>query len=352
MIKKVHSLLILVLMISCSTGNEYIQNIKEVKRDEKKFNQDFEDKKTILEKFKVTKKAPGKIEEKKMVAIQAPVKKVKHTNVKKRKPTPKKIVKKIPRSLFPPDYPEKLMTLDKASKVFWNDITPPYYQGEKIYMDINYLGVTAGKIVLESKPPTEVAGKESYHLHARIKSAPFYRFIYEVDDTLDSYLDIDSWKPLKYSLIQRESKQDIDDLQIYDHEKHKTYFFYRRVTEDKKSKKTVEKYTPVFFQDAFSIVHFLRGLPLEVGKKYTIPMVNKAEVLKMNVRIAAIEKLQTKIGTFQTYRIDATTETTGKTFKSDKIRFWYTADARRIFLKFQADVQIGKINGDIEKYEK
>ena len=61
--------------------------------------------------------------------------------------------------------------------------------------------------------------------------------------------------------------------------------------------------------------------------------------------------LKTKIGTKKAYLIEAKTETTGKTFKSDIIKFWYSADSRRIFLKFQAEVKIGAISGDIENYE-
>jgi hypothetical protein len=336
----------------CSTGNQYIQDLKETKRDDKSFSKDFKKSESILAKYSTPKKKPEtkKVVKKKVVVHAPPVPKPQKKTIKK-KVAPVKIIKpKGPQ--LPSDYPEKLKSLNDQTLEYWSKVQPPFYEGEKIYMDISYLGVTAGKIMLESKGVAELAGREAYHLHARVKSAPFYKFIYEVDDTLDSYLDRTSWLPLKYSLIQRESKQDIDDVQIYDHEKHKTYFFYRRVTKKSKSKKSKEKYTPIRFQDAFSVMHFLRGLPMVVGKLYVIPMVNKAEVLLMKAKVVKEEWVQTKLGKKRAFRIEAQTQTTGKTFKSDKLKFWYSSDARRIFLKFQAEVQIGAISGEIEKYVK
>ena len=94
-------------------------------------------------------------------------------------------------------------------------------------MDINYMGISTGKIVLTTEQETVIGERPVYHVNARVKTADYYRYLYELDDNIDSYILKDIYSPVKFSLIQRESGQDVDDLQLFDIEKLKTYSFYK-----------------------------------------------------------------------------------------------------------------------------
>jgi hypothetical protein len=126
---------------------------------------------------------------------------------------------------LPKDYPPEMLKLNQQAKSIWEKYKPNHTEGEKIFMDIHYLGMTVGKIMITNRGKKMINGKEVWHFHARFKSAPFYSKIYELDDTVDTYVTTDQFLSLRYSLIQRESSMDIDDLQLHDRDKLKTHWF-------------------------------------------------------------------------------------------------------------------------------
>jgi hypothetical protein len=223
-------------------------------------------------------------------------------------------------------------------------------EGEKIQLHISYMGVSTGKIKMETRKSVKLGGHESYHVHARVKTADFYSYLYSVDDICDSYIRKDNFIPLKFSLIQRESAQDIDDLQLFDQGEHKTYSLYKRVTKEKTKKKKKIEFIPKKFQDPLSVFYFIRGLPMD-KRKYIIPIVNQGRVEILSAKFDMVETIKTDIGTMEAYRVDVSTKHKGKTIEGGKMTFWFSADEKRIFLKFNAKIKIGSISGEIDSYE-
>ncbi len=219
-------------------------------------------------------------------------------------------------------------------------------------MDINYMGISTGKIVLTTEEETTIGEQKVYHAKARVKTSDYYSYLYELDDNIDSFTSKETLTPVKFSLIQRESGQDIDDLQLFDLDKLKTYSFYKRVTDDRTKKKKEEKYTPIKYTDPLSIIWFLRGLPMDKGKSFDIPIMNRGKVIMLHAENDGPETIKTKIGKVKAYKMTATTAYTGETLKSGDMTFWFSADDRRIFLKFKAKIKIGSISGDIETFSK
>lgn len=360
------------LLFSCSSALKNIFQSDEVtaKRNEKLMKEDFKVKEDVLSKFQENKteiqksesknkkekinlnsnkvlkqKVESKKVEKKRVAIKPKPKKFKKNQYKTNKKQPS-IVNK-----YRDDFPEDLIDLDDESKKYWNTFSPTLFPGEKTILNISYMGVSTGKITIQTKPETRLGKTDVYHMKARVKTADFYSYLYEVDDHCDSYISKENFLPLKFSLIQRQSSQDIDDLQLFDHAKKKTYSFYKRVTKEKKKKKKKIKDIPRFFQDPLSVLYFIRGLPMVAGKTYGIPLVNQGKVEALNATFEKIETIKTAIGEKKAYKVKISTKHSGKTIKGGKMTFWFSADERRIFLKFNAKIKIGTVNGEIESYK-
>lgn len=311
--------------------------------------------KKVLEKFEVEDvKEDKKAEEPKKEEPKAP--KVK---IEARKPSPKaapkQVVKVIPAPVkapaakaLPADYPPEMLQMNAKAKAVWELYKPNHRVDEKAYLDIHYLGMTVGKIMVSNKGKKMINGKEVWHFHARFKSAPFYSNIYELDDSVDTYVTSDQFLSIKYSLIQRETKQDVDDLQLYDRDQMKTFWFYHQ----KKSDGTVrdkkeEKYMPFYSVDPFSVVFFYQGLPLKNGDIYEIPIVNKTKILILRSQVEGREKIETEKGSRNAIRLHATTKYTGETLKSGDMYFWFSDDEKRTLLKAQAKIKIGSVTGDI-----
>jgi hypothetical protein len=262
--------------------------------------------------------------------------------------TSKKIITKS--FNYPKDFPETYKKIDIETAKYWNDFKPVLFEGEEAFLDINYMGVSTGKIALTTKATTTLGDAEVYHFHARVKTSRFYSYLYELDDKVDSYVSTKDFSPVKFSLIQRESGQNIDDLQLFDKEKLLSYSFYKRETKSKTKKSKGIKSIPRRYQDPLSIVFFLRGLPMVKGHTFTIPIMNKGKVLTLDAKIDGIETIKTKLGTKEAFKVTASTTYSGDTIKSGDMEFWFSKDERRIFLRFKAKIKIGAISGEIEKY--
>lgn len=314
---------------------------EEKAKDKKTAEKALEDEKTLEKDASVTKAKEKKPE------VIAPVKKNKLEPKNKKASTRASSEEKK----FPEDYPEELIDISKKAIPLWRKYDPRFYPGEKIIMDINYMGISTGKIVLTTEEETQIGNKKVFHVGARVKTSDYYSYLYELDDNVDSYISKANLLPVKFSLIQRESGQDIDDLQLFDHDKLTTYSFYQRVTKKKTKKKKTEKYTPTHFTDPLSVIWFLRGLPMNQGASFEVPIMNRGKIIMLKAVSKGIETIDTAIGRKQAYKIEAVTSYTGETLKSGDMTFWFSADDKRIFLKFNAKIKIGSISGDIEKYE-
>jgi hypothetical protein len=291
---------------------------------------------------KETAKAKPPLVEKKAPPIKEPIKqKVKGPSKSQEKMS---AVQKLP----PKDYPAELIQMNERARRVWDQYKPNHFIDQKVYLDIHYLGMTVGKIMVMNKGKKMINGKEVWHFHARFKSAPFYSNIYELDDTVDTYVTTDKFLSIRYSLIQRESKQNVDDLQLIDRDQFKTYWFYhQKKTNGPVKDKKKDEFIPYFSVDPFSVVFFYQGLPLKNGDIYEIPIVNKAKLLILKSEVEGRETIQTEGGQRKAIRVHATTKYTGETLKSGDLHFWFSDDDKRVLLKARAKIKIGSVTGDI-----
>lgn len=360
------SLLFFLVFYSCSGTS--LKNLFGTKEDSKQRNEkllkDFELEKEVMEKFAVKKEVSPTSEEKKTsTAKKKPSpkklpKKSKKRTAKKKKESPKQeIIESNKQEMveavghkYPADFPEDLKDLDYESEKYWSKYEPFLIRGERAIFAIKYGIISTGNITIETMADTVIGDQETYHFQARLKTSDYYSYLYELDDLIDSYVRKTDFLPLKFSLIQRESSQDVDDLQLFDLESLQNYSFYKRVTKEKTKKEKNIKTIPRFFQDPLSIMYFVRGLPMVEGATYSIPFANKGKIEMLEAGVAGIESVSTKIGTHQAYKVIMHTEHEGKTLKGGDMTFWFKKDETRIFLKFQAKIKIGSISGDILEY--
>lgn len=307
----------------------------------------------LLEKFEVVDNTPATVvipkEEKKAKTpkqTSKAVAKPKMKQVKVKQPLP--LTQDIPVNKLPANYPANLVVINTKAEQVWRNYKPNHFVDEKIFLDIHYLGMTVGKIMVTNRGKKMINGKEVWHFHSRFKSAPFYSNIYELDDTVDTYVTSDQFLSTRYSLIQRESKQDVDDLQLHDRDQMKSFWFYKQKKSDGKIRnKEKNAYIPYFSIDPFSVVFFYQGLPLKNGDVYEIPVINKSKILILKSEVEGREKIKTELGERKAIRVHATTKYTGETLKSGDLYFWFSDDNRRTLLRAQAKIKIGSVTADI-----
>jgi len=283
--------------------------------------------------------------------IVQPIVKKKASPLAKKIIAPSVVMVATPGFAYPDDYPAELKALDEKAALSWTQFKPRFKVDEKMFLDVDYLGMTVGKVVLSYRGLKSMSSKPVHHFQAFFKSAPFYSAIYELDDHLDTYVDQEKFVGLRYNLVQRESKQDVDEVQLYDREKLWTTAYQKQVRDGKTKNKTWKGFIPRYSIDGLSVLWLIRGLPLKSGDVYVLPVVNKAKILVMEVTVEAREKIKTKLGELSSIRVKAHTVYTGKTLKSGDMTFWLSDDEHRSLLRANAKIKIGSVSAEVVKGE-
>lgn len=372
--RNLKSILLVIICLgitSCATNYEDERKVLLEKPEGKDLVTAFEVEKDQAENFKAQTETP--VEEKapvdapKAIEAKETKKKGKAANTTAKaavKETPKEAGKEVVKTpaqpavktshlnpILPADYPDEYRGYDAKSKDVWSKFKPVFYKGEQSIMAISYLGVTAGYITILSKEVVTLNNKEAFHFYARFKSSDSYRYFYWLDDRLDSYVEKETFLPIKYTLIQREKKQNVDDLQLFDYKKMMTYHWYKRVKEGSNKDEKIDKMIPSLSQDSFAALQLVRGLPLQKGDIYEFPVVTRGKFWLLKVEVMGEETINVADKEVKAVRIRAETNFPGVLKKSGDIIFWYGTDPERKLLKFQAKIKIGSVYGELVEYK-
>jgi Protein of unknown function (DUF3108) len=272
---------------------------------------------------------------------------------KKIKTKKKKEVLKNKPELLPPELAKLYEPIDLNSKEVWKSFVPYATNEEETLMKVAFFGITVGFMKITIGPMVQVKNTKAYHLTVKLKSADFYSFIYSLDNTVESFVDAKTIIPLKYTLLQRESKQNVDDFQVYDVEKRQTHFWYKR--EKLKTKEVQKKndvgYLTQYFQDSLSSLFFTRGLPLAPGKVLEFPLVNKGKTVMVKIKVVGIEDIKINKKFQKAFRIEASSYPLEGEKKDEYVLFWYSLDPEKRLLKFSAKVKFGDVSGEMVDYK-
>ncbi len=240
--------------------------------------------------------------------------------------------------------------MDQKSQVFWSRFAPSFSFTEIEVIKVKYLGITIGEVTLKTLPITQIGGVDVYHLRGELKSSSYYEMLYKLDDTIESYVSKTDFLPIKYFLVQRESGKNIDDLQLFDHEKRKTYQWYKKEKKGEISKSEKQGDIPRYFQDAFSAFYYMRGLPLEKGLHYEFPVLTGGRLYVSKVDVVGDEKIHIMGKTVDAVKLRATNEIPGVDDKKDDMQIWFAADHDHRLLKFNTKIKLGSLEGEIVQY--
>jgi hypothetical protein len=247
--------------------------------------------------------------------------------------------------------PEIFKLYDYRSRKVWDVYKPLYFPGEEKKLAIKYLGLTAGHITIQTRPMARVNDQPVMHFMGHLRSARFYEYLYRLDDSVETYVDANSQVPLRYTLIQRESGQDVDDIQVFDHEKNKTFYWYKRIKDNKTKEEEKEAFVPDLFQDSFSALFFARGLPYKIGDVYEFPIVTRTKLWILKMEVEKIETIRIMKNRVSAFKVRAETRFPGVLEKRGDIIFWFSADEQKRLLRFRASVKIGAVEGELVDYK-
>ncbi|HTA76954.1 MAG TPA: DUF3108 domain-containing protein, partial [bacterium] len=100
---------------------------------------------------------------------------------------------------------------------------------------------------------------------------------------------------------------------------------------------------PPFAQDLISCFYYFRLLPLEVGKKYSIPTTSTGKNYNLVIAVVRQEKKTVSMGTFDCYLIKPYVKHDTVFRNSEDIDMWVTTDPRHVPIFIKSGIVIGSI---------
>ena len=213
----------------------------------------------------------------------------------------------------------------------------PFKPGETLDYDVGWSSfVTAGtaEIVVKEKKPSY--GSTAYYIVAEGRPTPIVAKLYTLYYKADTLLDAFSLLPQRGSLYSEEGKRHRMKTTLFDQAAKKATYEIETRTVVKK-----ELTIPAFTQDALSAIYVLRSIPFKSGDKFNMPVTDNGQVYKVLMEVGAVEPVKTGIGTVNGLKI--TPVITGPDKDSPKgLAMWLSDDARRLPLKMEAQLLVGK----------
>ncbi|HET9552569.1 MAG TPA: DUF3108 domain-containing protein [Anaeromyxobacteraceae bacterium] len=123
------------------------------------------------------------------------------------------------------------------------------------------------------------------------------------------------------------------------------------VREKGKYDNTYEVPVPAGTLDFLALVFRLRVLPLEVGARHEFPVLSGRKVAQVVAEVVGRETVETKVGTFQAFKVRVPTGFDGKFKEKSPSYVWFSDDARRVVVRLSTDFAIGRANADLVAYQ-
>ncbi|HLE11270.1 MAG: hypothetical protein A2504_03430 [Bdellovibrionales bacterium RIFOXYD12_FULL_39_22] len=248
-------------------------------------------------------------------------------------------------------YLAELKGMEGISAASWKLFKQEAINKEQLTLEISYMGLTAGELVLKVTPEEIVADKKVIKASAALKSVSVYKLFFEANDNLESYILKDSFIPLKHTLVQNEKGKKLREIQLFDHDKLTGYFFSDKIEEKKEAKKGTTGQLPKLFQDSLSSIIFLTGLPLKKGDHYKIPIVDKARAKLVSIDVTAGEDMEIAGKKVKTVKLNAS-GLLSVIKKQRQVTFWFSNDEFHRLVKLEAELNVGMITGKLVRHSK
>jgi len=226
----------------------------------------------------------------------------------------------------------------------------PFRVGEEIVFDISYWGIDAGELAMRVLPFVSVNGRKSYRFQTTARTVSVFESIYKVNDIAETYLEFEEMRPSSYRLNIKETNQLGNARAIHDWPSGMVRFWEKKVTkEGKVEEKKFEWEGSAFAQNAFSSIWYLRTFQLKPGRTYKFWLAHENENLLIECEVLRQERLKTSLGTFETVVIKPRATKNGEPHSIGDNLFWMTADDRKLPVRIESKIKIGKIVGSLAK---
>lgn len=228
----------------------------------------------------------------------------------------------------------------------------PIWVNERMSFDISFLGVPAAQFIFQVLPHKRIGPRKVYHFKGLLTSYSVFNLVYRLNDQVESYVDFDGLFSHRYRLLQDESGQSRDQLELYDSEKRQIFYWNRHKGKDGPMSESRE-FAPIqpFVQDYLSAAYVARTFGWKEGAVFEFPMAHEKKQFDGVISFVRRENLSTVLGRLPAIVVRPQIREGGQLKGNGEIFIWISDDDRRRLLRLEARVRIGTIVASLTSYE-
>jgi hypothetical protein len=238
------------------------------------------------------------------------------------------------RPAAPPKAAPKAAAAPAAPK---KEMVVPFHVGEVLEFDIGWSSyLTAGTATVTVKEKKPSYNSVAYYVVAEGRPTPLLSKLYTLYYKADTLIDAYSLLPQRGSLYVEEGKRHRMKATTFNQAAKTAKYEVQTATHVEK-----ELALPAFTQDALSALYVLRSIPMKAGDKFNMPVTDAGDVYKVQMQVGAVEPVKTALGTINALKI-VPVVTAAKGTPPRGLALWISDDARRLPLKIEAQLPVGK----------
>jgi hypothetical protein len=216
--------------------------------------------------------------------------------------------------------------------------------------------ISAGEMTAQFQNHGEHEGKPAYKITLRAVSSGFLPKLtgISVDDSFESIVDASEFCSRQMTKKLREGKRQRDVFLTFNRERGKGHYVAYDVSKSPpvRLKDDEVKNVPNCVQDILSAIYATRLKELKLGDKYPLTLSDDGEVKQLEVNVKNKEPVDAVAGRFPTLRLE-TISVSGALFKEGgTFLVWLSDDERKLPVKFEAKVKLGKVYGTIKEFKR
>jgi len=220
----------------------------------------------------------------------------------------------------------------------------PFKAGEVLEYDVGWSSyVTAGTATVTVREKKASYNSVAYYVVAEGRPTPLLSKLYTLYYKADTLVDVYNLLPQRGSLYVEEGKRHRMKTTTFDQAKRQAKYEVQTAT---RVERTIA--LPPMTQDSLSALYVLRCIPMKPGDKFNMPVTDAGDVYKVQMQVAALESLKTPLGTLNALKI-VPVITGSKSEPPRGLAIWISDDARRLPLKIEAQLAVGKFVVSLRK---
>jgi hypothetical protein len=218
----------------------------------------------------------------------------------------------------------------------------PFQVGEKLTYALYWMFVPAGEAVLEVRPG-RINGQEAFHFVLQVRSNAVVDAFYKVRDHVEAFADKGLSRSLGYRKDQQEGRTRRQVEVVFDWQRQTArYADFGRAIDP------IAVTTGTF--DPLSVLFYLRTLALDRGMAAQRPVTDGKKCVAGRAVVLDRQRLGVAGNAYDTFKVAPELAHIGGIFEKSpkaKIHLWVTADHRRIPVKVESAVIVGRFTAEL-----